>query len=150
MGAGAFDPCEKPLQSYHEDEKNITWRRGLKSKGDYDELSKMMRKISNIDLRGVDDCGALIVNIDLDSRPCGTLHEIVLSNSQKKPCIIRCEQGKEQIPDWLYGRLPHALFFSTWGEVYNYLTHINTAPDSDIDDLNRWIFFDYDKIYGYH
>lgn len=147
-GAGAFDPCEKPLQSYHEDEKSLVWRRDLKSKGDYDTLSRTMRKISNIDLRGVDNCTALIVNIDLDKRPCGTIHEIVLANAEKKPCIIRCKQGKDQIYDWLYGRLPHQLFFSEWDEVYAYLHHIDTAPDEEIDDLGRWIFFDFEKMFG--
>lgn len=147
-GIGAFDPCENPLQSYHEDEKALVWRRDLKARGEYDTLSEQMRTISNIDLRGVDQCGALIVNIDLDKRPCGTLHEIFLANSQKKPCIVRCEQGKEHIPDWLYGRLPHKLFFSTWDEVYSYINHVDTAPDEDIEDLGRWIFFDFDKMFG--
>jgi hypothetical protein len=147
-GAGAFDPCEKPLQSYHEDEKNIIWRKDLKQKGEYDTLSKQMRTISNIDLRGVDHCGALIVNIDLDSRPCGTWHEIFLANSEKKPCIIRCPLGKKDIPDWVYGRCPHKIFFQEWDEVYNYLIHIDTAPDEEIDDLGRWIFFDFDKMFG--
>lgn len=147
-GIGAFDPCEKPLQSYHEDEKALIWRRHLKKNGDYDELSRLMRKISNIDLRGVDHCGGLIVNIDVDKRPCGTIHEIVLANAEKKPCIIRCEQGKDAVYDWFYGRLPHKLFFSEWDEVYEYINHIDTAPDEQIEDLGRWIFFDFDKMFG--
>jgi hypothetical protein len=147
-GAGAFDPCEKPLQSYHEDEKSLVWRRDLKSKGDYDILSSTMRKISNIDLRAVDHSTALIVNIDLDKRPCGTIHEVMEANSQKKPCIICCKQGKDQVYDWFYGRLPHKLFFSTMSEVYYYLHDIDTAPNEEIEDLGRWIFFDYDKMFG--
>ena len=60
------------------------------------------------------------------------------ANRQKKPVLVRIEQGKEHTL-WLYGMLPHQMIFSTWDQVKTYLRHI--AHDPVIDRLNRWYFF---------
>ena len=33
------------------------------------------------------------------------------ANRQRKPILIHCEQGKAEMPDWLFATIPHSLFF---------------------------------------
>ena len=103
-----------------------------------------MKEIRNVDLRMVDISDFLIVNIDLDIYPCGTMEEIFLGNREKKPIILHMKQGKQNTPDWLFGAIPHQLIFSSWEEIRGYLTHINTS--SSIDSYKRWYFFDMETI----
>jgi hypothetical protein len=111
----------------------------LKDKESYDELSNMMKTIRAVDLRLVDISDFLIVNLDLNTHPCGTLEEMFLANRSKKPVVVHMEQGKKNTPDWLFGALPHSMFFSTWDEVRSYLSHIDA--DRYINHENRWRFF---------
>jgi hypothetical protein len=98
-----------------------------------------MKSIRSVDLRLVDISDFIIVNLDLDTHPCGTLEEIFWANRQKKPIIIHMVQGKQNAPDWLFGTIPHEMIFSSWNEIENYLNSINTS--SEIDSHNRWYFF---------
>ena len=141
-GAIALDPYNKPTHNgkdLENDDFHAERTRAM-SEGRYDDVSKLMKGIRNVDLRMVDYSDAIICNLDMEKRPCGTIEEIVLANREKKPVMIYCPQGKDQIPPWLYGMLPHELFFDMWGDIRKYLTHID--EDDDIDTLGRWCFFD--------
>ena len=70
---------------------------------------------------------------------CGSYEEIVTANSQKKPVLIWCEQGKKHAPNWLFFMLPHEHIFNSLDEIFDYLDKINT--ESDISKLKRWFFF---------
>jgi hypothetical protein len=98
-----------------------------------------MKVIRSVDLRLVDISDFLVVNLDLDTHPCGTLEEIFLANREKKPIIIHMVQGKQNAPDWLFGTIPHEMIFSSWNEIKNYLSHINCSEI--INDHKRWYFF---------
>ena len=139
MGVVVFNPLNKPSTVGCEDGDTHTIKNMLKCKENYDELSHMMKNIRAIDLRLVDISDFLIVNLDLNTHPCGTLEEIFLANRSKKPIVIHMEQGKNSTPDWLFGTLPHSMFFSSWDEVKSYLSHIN--EDRYINYENRWRFF---------
>lgn len=139
MGVTVLNPMMKPINIGREDTEARSYRNKLKSSENYDELSYMMKQIRNVDLRMVDISDFLIVNLDLDIHPCGTLEEIFLANREKKPIIIHMEQGKSKTPDWLFGTLPHQLIFSSWEEVKDYLGYVN--ENSVIETYNRWYFF---------
>jgi hypothetical protein len=49
------------------------------------------------------------------------------------------EQGKNSAPDWLFGTIPHQTIFSSWDDIKEYLTHINSSEN--IDTYKRWYFF---------
>lgn len=140
LGVVVFNPLNKPSDLGTEDNTTHIVKNLLKEGKKYDELSTIMKTIRAVDLRLVDISDFLIVNLDLNTHPCGTLEEIFLANRSKKPVLIRMEQGKSQTPDWLFGTLPHSMFFSTWEEVKAYLTHIDA--DQFINHENRWRFFD--------
>lgn len=134
-----FDPLKKPGSIGIENQETHDVKNHLKKVGDYNELSKIMKTIRSVDLRMVDISDFLIVHLDINTHPCGTFEEIFLANRQKKPIIVHIEQGKSHCPDWLFGAMPHELFFDTWDQILRYLAKINT--EQHIDTLNnRWCF----------
>jgi nucleoside 2-deoxyribosyltransferase len=139
LGITVFNPISKPTDIGLEDNDSHLIKTKLKQQHRYDELSSMMKTIRSVDLRLVDISDFLIVNLDLNVHPCGTLEEIFLANRQKKPIIIHMVQGKDHTPDWLFGTIPHQMIFSTWEEIKSYLIHIDSAEN--IDTYKRWYFF---------
>ena len=77
---------------------------------------------------------------------CGSYHEAFVAVAQKKPLLIMCQQGKQNVPNWLFGVVPHEHMFGSWSELIEYIHHIN--EDEEVEDLNRWRFFDWEKVYG--
>lgn len=147
MGIGVFDPCKKPIVGVKEDDNTRDQIYDAKANGNLDLARELMRPISNADLRMVDVAHFIIVYLDLDVHMAGTYHELSLSIMQKKPTLIMCKQGRNKIPNWWFGVVPPELFFNSWDEVKSYVNHIDL--DDEIDDLNRWWFFDWDKVFGY-
>jgi hypothetical protein len=139
LGVTVFNPLNKPSDLGAEDEDTHRRKVLLKEEGDYEGFSDIMKTVRAIDLRLVDISDFLVVNLDLNTHPCGTLEEIFLANRSKKPVVVRMEQGKGNVPDWLFGTLPHSMFFSTWGEVRDYLKYINSSPEIECE--GRWRFF---------
>lgn len=145
IGIGVFDPCDKPSSFGSEDVDTRKVINNLKRVGDYDSVTRIMKPICAIDMRMVDIAHFLIMNLDVDKHLCGSYHEAFVAVGQKKPVIIRCEQGKENLPNWMFGVVPHSMVFSTWSEILEYLHHVN--EDDDVEHLNRWRFFDFSKVY---
>lgn len=139
-GCNVYNPLEKPIQTGIEDEKSRIQRRQWKESGEYDKLSAEVKIIRRVDLRMVDKADFMVCYIDLNVVFCGTMEEISLANRQKKPIIIFCKQGKKNIPDWLFGMLPHEMFFDNIDQVIEYLDGINNRKDTR--DFGRWVFFD--------
>ena len=51
----------------------------LKNTGRYFELTQRMKEIVHMDLRMVDVSDFVIVYLDMDARPFGTIHELINS-----------------------------------------------------------------------
>lgn len=137
-----LDPTCKPIEIGVEDMENREYRRRMKEAEGYDSVQADMKIIRSVDLRMVDLSDFLVINIDLDVHQCGTYEELFLGNREKKPLIIRVEQGKRKCPDWLLGTVPHAMIFSSWEGVQQYLRHV--AHDPVVHTFKRWYFFNYD------
>jgi nucleoside 2-deoxyribosyltransferase len=146
MGVGVLDPCDKATLIGVESEDIRKEKKLLKVQGRYDELREIMKPICAVDARMVDLANFLILYIDIDVHMMGSYHEAAIAISQKKPVLVMCKQGKQNIPDWAFGSIPHEMMFSSWGEVKEYLTHIDTADK--VEHLRRWWFFDIDHIFG--
>lgn len=139
FGVQVFNPLNKPTNLGSEDELVVAKKKRLKEEQKYQELSLLMREIRSVDLRMVDISDFLIVNLDLNTHPCGTLEEIFWANRQKKPILVRMEQGKINAPDWLFGTLPHEFIFDNWDAMVKYLESINASYMND--NHKRWCFF---------
>ena len=139
LGIIVFNPIKKPTSIGREDEEIQLLKKTYKNIQDYDNLSQLMKTIRSVDLRLVDISDFLIVNLDLETHPCGTLEEIFWANRQKKPIIIHMVQGKENAPDWLFGTIPHQMIFSSWNDIKKYLSYIHN--NEHIESFKRWYFF---------
>lgn len=140
LGIFVFNPIKKPTSIGQEDEETHKYKIKLKNEKKYDELSELMKEIRSVDLRLVDISDFMIVNLNLEHYACGTWEELFLCNRSKKPILVHIEQGKCNVPDWLFGTLPHEWFFSSWEELKTYLHLVNS--DKHMDLKNRWRFFD--------
>jgi len=145
MGVGILDPCDKAC-AFVEDEQTRDRIVDLKEEGDYEELQRIMKPICKIDLRMVDIAHFLILYVDLDVHSCGSYHEAFEACSQKKPVLTVCKQGKENIPNWMFGVIPHEMMFSNFDQLKQYLLHVNSSHK--VDHMNRWRFLDMDYVYG--
>jgi hypothetical protein len=120
------------------------YRQKLKNDKNWDEFSVIMRKVRTVDLHMVDISNAIICNVDLEVHATGTYEEIFWANRLKRCVMIRCVQGIDHLPDWLWGCFPKEHIFNTWDEIKSYLLTVNEC-DPDID-LDRWMFLDYDRL----
>lgn len=160
LGCGVLNPCDKPTDYAKETQETRTITDDLKKRGrqatiDGDintaidtatQIVNIMKPIVNIDLRMVDIAHFIVMNIDIDYHMTGSYNEQTIACLQRKPIIIHCKQGKWSVPNWLWGTCRHELFFDTWEQVKNYILHIHN--DKVVNDLDRFRFFDYDKVFG--
>lgn len=140
LGIVILNPLNKPTEIAKEDPESRQFRKLLKEREDYSALRSQMKVIRNIDLRMVDISDFMIVHLDLDIFACGTLEEIFLANRQKKPIILHMKQGKQNVPDWLFGTIPHHTMFGSWDEVKSYLLKVDGNKET-LEQSTRWYFF---------
>jgi nucleoside 2-deoxyribosyltransferase len=129
-----FDPFSDPKQQWVET-INI-----CKKEKNFDKLQEIAKKFVRKDLSMVDRCDALIAYLPYKVPTVGTHHEIINANNMKKPVMLVCPEGKENIPVWYYGCLNHNTFFNSWDELYYYLEAVDKG---DLLTFNRWNF-----VYG--
>lgn len=137
MGVTVFNPLNQPFES--KDKISREERSELKICGKFETFSSIMEEVRTSDLHMVNVSDFIIVYLDLEIYACGTMEEIFLANRQKKIIIIVCPQGKNQIPDWLFGTLPHDLFFTNIYEALYYLQGIDWGLDDRT--FGHWHFF---------
>ena len=144
-----LDPCAKPMQAGYacEDLENHAKRIEQKKRGDFETISRDMRLIRCLDLRLADLCDFAVVHLDLNIYSTGTHEEVTTLNRRKVPVLVHVEQGKENLPDWYLGALPHQHIFSEWNDLFSYIRHVAYDPPP-IDSFNRWRFLDYGLLYG--
>jgi len=143
LGIVVLDPCKKPIIGFSHGENRELFER-LKKEKSFDLLNDEVRKIRKIDLYMVSVSNFVIAYVDNDINTCGTWEEIGKANDQNKPVLVVCEQGKVHIPFWVWGMIPHEHIFGEWTDLIRYLHHVHS--DENVDDMERWIFFDYSKL----
>lgn len=149
LGIGVLDPTDKPSEWVNEDEDEIKHLTNLKQKGEYNELSRVMKNIVSIDLHLLDLSNFIIAYLDWDVRITGSITELTYAALEKKPIIVICPQGKKNMSNWLFGLLDHELWFNSVGEAKSYLEDIHYWHDGrPIVNTERWRFLDYGKVYG--
>jgi len=145
LGLGVIDPTDKPSSDIPEDIATRERMRVYKSEGKYDEVANWVKQLVAIDLFYVDKSDILITYLDIDEHPCGTYNEIFLAAEQQKPVIIVCPHGKSNVPNWLFGRLKHKLFFGNFEEMIEYLKRADAGLEPELIKRSG---FDYNKIFG--
>ena len=141
LGVRIFDPCSKPINIGPENLENRERHRWLRTNERFDELSKLIRIIRDVDLMMVNTVDFLIVNLDTSIHTCGTWEEVFLANREKKPILVHIEQGKQATPLWLFGTIPHWNIFSSWRDIKDYIIGI----DSGNIESKRFYLFDHSR-----
>ncbi len=131
FGINIYDPFDDPKQQW------LPLLREAKDKKDYEAITKIAKSFVRKDLCMVDRADGVISNLPYKVPTTGTIHEIINSNNSKKPTLLVCEQGKENIPLWFYGFIPIEAMFGSWEELYTYLQEVNDGKHSS---NNRWDF----------
>lgn len=145
LGIGVIDPTNKPEDGNTESMETRAVINKSKAEGQYDKVKETYKELVHVDLRYTDLASFLIVYLDLSQILCGSYDELFMAANQQKPVVIVCPQGKGCIPNWLFGRLKHELFFSTFDEAMVYLERLNDGLEPSLD---RWVFLNYDKVFG--
>jgi hypothetical protein len=144
LGVTVLDPCNKPIEIGIEDKGSRDLIDHYKNTGQFDRIRKEYGVIRTLDLRCIDISDFIVASIDIDVHACGTYEEISTANSQKKPVLIWCQQGKESAPNWLFFMLPHEHIFGSLEDLIDYLEHVNSADKTE--HYKRWFFFDQSKL----
>jgi nucleoside 2-deoxyribosyltransferase len=145
-GVGVFNPCHKPMTSAVEDGKVRENISQLKKEKRFAEIKEIMREIVYTDLRMVDKCDFMILNIEPDVHMCGSYHESNYGIMEHKPIIILCRKGVEFIPNWLYGIIDIETMFDSVGGVCEYLDKIDSG--AIVPSYRKWKFFDFSMVFG--
>jgi hypothetical protein len=155
LGIGVFDPCDKPtdqgLETMAEREeyqrvKGLVSLYRYTSECEYylKKMHEMCKEIVSIDLRLVDLSSFLIMHVNKDVHMCGTYAEFTHARLQRKPVIVKCDQGIEDLSGFIHGLGQYAMFFDSWNGVKDYVAEVDRIGS----DIPSWKFFDYNKVYG--
>lgn len=131
-----LDPTNKleGLQSEVGDEQDRIER--YRKRKRWKDLTEFMKLIVRADLRQVDLSDFIIAKIDKSIHMCGSYHEIILADIEKKPILAVIEGGKKNAPAWLFGILDHKFMFDSEDECVKYLDKVNRG-EVRIDD--KWV-----------
>ena len=133
-----FDPTEKPKglsgEIGFEKGKAQEWKRD----GEFDKLTKHVKKYRRHDLRMVDNSQFLIAYIDIASYTAGTWDEIVTCERLCHPILSIIKQGKKNAPDWLFAMMKHQEMFENNEECVDYLVKLDNG-EIELDE--RWVLY---------
>lgn len=138
-GAHGWNPLNKhkyfnALDGPPEADENLEC---LREQGDFDGYAKKIKVIRAYDLRMVDKADFLIVRLFKTVRSCGTWEELFFANREKKPIIVWYNGEKKDISGWLFGAIPHNLFFSSLDSIIDYLDSVDKGILDSVNE-DRW------------
>ena len=136
VGLYVLDPTDKVGKLVSETTEQVRISHKQRQSEDWDGLSKRMKQIVRHDLRQVDISDFIIAKINPDIHSCGTYAEIQIASLQKKPILLICDQGKENVPLWLFGIMDHNCMFNSEEECIEYLCKVNSG---EIELSDKWV-----------
>lgn len=134
FGINVFDPFADPKQALTDELLKARDTR------DFDTITRIAKGFVRKDLSVVDRADIVFSNLPYKVPTCGSHHEVINSNNAKKPTLLVCPQGKQFIPLWYYGFIPHEFMFDGWHDLYEYLREVNAGKHMH---NNRWAY-----VYG--
>jgi hypothetical protein len=120
------DPTRKQVAAAIEIGENKEHFRELIMDEKWQELKDAFALVCRYDLRAVDLSDFLIVDYDSACHTVGTIHELVVASSQKKPILVKYK--KEQLNTfnpWMSVLICPEHFFSEWDDLFAYLDRVN-------------------------
>jgi nucleoside 2-deoxyribosyltransferase len=102
--------------------------------GEYDDISRHMKRVVQKDLRLIDKSDFVIFNLEITKPTFGTIHELIVALSQKKPVFLIVK--KSECPFWLFGIISHHSMYDTIDEALDSIHKINSGEI--LMDENKW------------
>lgn len=136
FGISLFDPFSDPKQMW------LPELKAAQETKNYDEMVKIATRFVRKDLDKVDRADMLIACLPKGVPTTGTTHEIIYSNNRKKPTLLVCPQGREEVPLWYWGFMNPDHFFGSWDDLYKYLSEVDAGLHAE---NRRWHYL-YDLI----
>lgn len=129
------DPCKKTVNGVGEVKDDKARFNKLIEEEKWQEVKEAFYPIVRKDLRSVDKADFLIVVYDPSIHTCGTIHELVLADSQKKPILLWIDpKNKKKINPWIFTFVKSTWIFTDWDVLVSYLEKI----DSGTMDSSHW------------
>jgi nucleoside 2-deoxyribosyltransferase len=105
-----------------------------RKEGRWEEVHSYMKKVVQKDLRLIDCSDFVIFNLEVTKPTFGTIHELVVSITQKKPIFLVLD--KKTCPLWLTGIVSFSDIYDTVDDV---LTTIHKINEGILPmDQNKW------------
>lgn len=136
LGIKIFDPFDDPKQ------RNVSDIYDHAKAGEFEAVRSIVKSFVRADLSVVNHSDFVIAHLPYKVPTTGTVHEIINANNAKKPTLLVCPQGKENLPKWFFGFVPLRFMFGSWDDLYSYLREVNEGGHADDD---RWWF-----LHNYH
>lgn len=130
-----FDPFADPKQQW------TATLREAQNNGDVETIVKIAKKFVRKDLAVVDRSDFVIAYLPHKVPTVGTHHEVISSNTLKKPTLLVTDTNDiTKIPVWYFGFIPVEFMFPNWDKLFNYLNEVNNGLHRS---NNRWSY-----VYG--
>lgn len=129
-----IDPCKKALAGEIGDDKKY-FKQLIKDKN-FKQLKDDFYKIVRADLKMTDHSDFLIVYYSPSIHMFGTLHEMIVASTQKKPILVKYDKEQlDNINPWLFTLIKDNWAFDEWEDMFKYLDTINSGK---IDSSHWW------------
>ena len=120
-----FNPFTDPKQQW------VSQLLAARENRDFDTMNSIAKDFVHKDLGCVDRSDFMVSYMPYKVPTTGTHHEIIEGSSNKKPVLLVCPEGKELIPFWYFGFIPHRHMFGSWDDLYAYLSEVDAGKHKD-------------------
>ena len=135
FGLNVDDPCKNTAKGVGEVKDDKLKFNTLISEEKYQEVKEAFYPIVRKDLRSVDKADFLIAVYDPSIHMLGTIHEMVVADTQKKPILLWFDKKhKNNVNTWVFTFVKSAWIFTDWEVLINYLSKV----DEGIMDSSHW------------
>lgn len=134
-GISVENPCKKTVGGTGEVKDDKKMFVDLIKSGNFAEVKKLFYPIVRKDLRCVDKADFLIVVYDPTLHMFGTLHEMIVAHSQRKPILLWFDKTNiDKFNPWCLTLVKEHMIFTDWNVMFEYLKKI----DSGEFDSSYW------------
>lgn len=125
-----LNPCKTSLNGFGEinSPKDVRYFKDLIHKREYAKIKDEFYWIVKKDLRCVDKSDFVIFNYHPKLPTIGSMHEVIVAIGQKKPVLIKCDEGLiDDFNPWLLTLIKPQWLFTSWEAMWEYLKQIDTG-----------------------
>jgi hypothetical protein len=136
FGITVLNPCEKTTVETIEIGEDKNRFREMILQENFGLLKKNFWAIIRSDLKRVDASDFLVLNYDPDIPTVGSVHELCVSNYEKKVVLLKYNKSQlDRFNPWIAVFIKEHHFFSEWDKMFEYLEDVNQGKM----DTSLWV-----------